>query len=181
MGSRFKGPFLKRCAFEPSVQSGRRPSGSSVQASDTQGQFGSAKMGRLVQLKSFGINESRFGMSVVLDLPMNDQDLPEEGFLDDDFARFRAQRLKKAPDERAEPPAELFFGTTQRERGRIRAEEAWERESSQSGDLASLVEEEWEEPRQRAPAPPLPPRPATRARLANPGLGRKAATRPRAS
>ncbi|HBP20291.1 MAG TPA: hypothetical protein DEA08_21190 [Planctomycetes bacterium] len=111
---------------------------------------------------------------------MNDQDLPQEGYLDDDFARFRAQRLKKAlpSEERPEPPPELFFGTTQRERSRIRAEEAWERE--EPGELASLVEEEWEEPPQRAPAPPLPARPPARARLASPGLKRDTERRPRA-
>ena len=121
-------------------------------------------------------------MSVVLVFPMNEQDLPEDGFLDDDFARFRAKRLGKSlPDERPEPPEELFFGTTQRERKRIRAEEAWERESESGEDLAHLVDEEWVEPAQRAPAPPLPERPTVRAHLANPRVKRASVRRERAS
>lgn len=117
---------------------------------------------------------------------MNDPDLPEDGFLDDDFARFRAERLgKPLPDERPEPPDELFFGTTQRERDRIRSEEASERQSPESGELAELLEGEWVEPAQRPPAPPLPARPSERASarapLANPRPERSAARRERAS
>lgn len=56
----------------------------------------------------------------------NSQPHPEEGYLDDDFARFRTARLKAkqsppepqepAPEEDAEPDHGMFFGTTSDER-----------------------------------------------------------------
>jgi hypothetical protein len=65
---------------------------------------------------------------------MTETNLPQEGFLDDDFARFRAERLRRTgklslpaepPPEPCEPPVDdeglLFFGTSPQERSELRA------------------------------------------------------------
>ena len=58
-----------------------------------------------------------------------DESHPDEGYLDDDFARFRTARLKKQAGEvEAPPPAEtdpdqspdgMFFGTTSNQRRQV--------------------------------------------------------------
>src|SRR5690606_6778211 len=108
-------------------------------------------------------------------------DEPEEGHLDQDFARFRAQRLREsgklklpAPDElaAAPPPApappppapepapeaegELLFGTTSREPREL---------SSQAREYRETLDDEPDAAPARAtrrPSPPLPSQPTPR-------------------
>ncbi len=87
---------------------------------------------------------------------------PHEGYLDDDFARFRTARLKKlaaptpAPEETR---AEMFFGTSKAERRSATARLRDDRTHRILDQATATAATRQLKRRRRRPAPPIPKHP----------------------